>query len=58
VNFRITGLEGRTYIIQASTNLVHWENISVNTAVRGLINFTDGSASNLRQRFYRLKSEP
>jgi len=33
VNFRITGLEGRTYIIQASTNLVQWENISTNTAV-------------------------
>jgi hypothetical protein len=57
VGFRITGLEGRTYIIQASTNLVHWEKLSTNTAVRGFINFTDPSASNFRQRFYRLKSE-
>ena len=58
VNFRITGLEGRTYIIQASTNLVHWENISTNATLRGLINFTDPSASSFLQRFYRLKSEP
>ncbi len=58
VNFRITGLEGRNYTIQASTDLVIWADIGTATATTGTIQFTDPNAAGFRQRFYRLKSAP
>jgi len=58
VNFRITGLEGRAYTIQASTDLVSWADIGTATTAAGTIQFTDPNAASFRHRFYRLKSAP
>ncbi len=58
VNFRITGLEGRNYTIQASTDLVNWTDTGKATVADGTIQFTDPNAAGFRQRFYRLKSAP
>ena len=57
VNFRLSGFEGRSYVIQASTNLAQWQNLSTNAAAGGMIQFTDNSATNYPQRFYRVQSE-
>jgi len=57
VRFQVNGLPARTYVIEASTNLLHWTSISTNTAAGGTINFTDPQASQFRQRFYRLRSD-
>ena len=58
VKFKVSGLGGRSYIIQASTNLAQWENVSTNVVSGGALNFTDARAANFRQRFYRLQSGP
>ena len=58
VTFQIAGLEGRSYIIQASTNLVNWVNLSTNLATGGTINFTDPNPAHPPTRFYRLQSGP
>ena len=57
VSFLVTGLEGRAYVLQTSTDLKQWVSISTNTTAGGSISFTDAAAANFRQRFYRLKSE-
>jgi hypothetical protein len=57
VRFQVNGLPARTYVIEASTNLLQWTSISTNTAAGGVINFSDPQASQFRQRFYRLRSE-
>jgi hypothetical protein len=57
VSFRLTGFEGRSYIIQASTNLVQWGSVSTNVAVGGVINFIDSGAPSYPYRFYRVQSE-
>jgi len=58
VSLQLSGLEGRSYVIQASTNLLQWENVSTNLVSGGGLNFTDARAVNFRQRFYRLQSGP
>jgi len=58
VDFRITGLEGRSFIVQASTDLKQWVSISTNVATGGTIEFTDRPSGNFPARFFRLKSEP
>ncbi|SRR5712692_10961812 len=58
VAFQITGLEGRNYTVQASTDLVNWTDIGAATTTAGTIQFTDPNAASFRQRFYRLKSAP
>src|SRR3989442_12842968 len=57
LNLQIIGLSGRTYVIQASTDLERWIDLSTNNAAGGMITFTDIDARNFRQRFYRLKSQ-
>ena len=57
VHFEYTGVAGNKYIIQASTNLVQWENLSTNTTA-GLVSFTDSSSTNRHHRFYRVQTAP
>jgi hypothetical protein len=57
VSLELTGLDGRVYIIQASTNLLDWQDIGMREAIGGAFQFTDDMAGNLPQRFYRLKTE-
>src|SRR5580765_6253269 len=44
---------GRSYIIQATTNFIHWLNIETNTATSDLLIFTDANAGQYQYRFYR-----
>ena len=55
VQFDFTGANGRSYVIQASTNLTDWQNIRTNAGVSGPITFTD-SFTNFTRRFYRVRA--
>ena len=55
MQFDFTGASGRSYVIQASTNLTDWQNIRTNVGLNGPISFTD-SFSNFTRRFYRVKA--
>jgi len=46
---------GKTYSVQASTNLVDWETISVEAVTEdGLLEFEDADAVKHPYRFYRV----
>ncbi|HTV42364.1 MAG TPA: carboxypeptidase regulatory-like domain-containing protein [Candidatus Sulfotelmatobacter sp.] len=49
--FGLQGLEGQTYVVQTSTNLVNWTSVYTNT---GPFIFTDSNTANYSQRFYRV----
>ena len=53
VSFSLAGAQGHTYIIQATTDLVNWANISTNYQAGSVIAFTDPDASKYARRFYR-----
>ena len=55
VQFDFTGAGGRSYIIQASTNLTDWQNVRTNVGLNGPITFVD-SFTNLARRFYRVRA--
>lgn len=54
VQFDFTGAGGRSYVIQASTNLAHWENIRTNVGLSEPVTFTD-SFTDRPHRFYRVR---
>jgi hypothetical protein len=59
VQFTLTGAPGRTYVVQASTNLVDWVPIYTNIApINGLLQFTDPRATIYPSRFYRTELVP
>jgi len=50
----LSGNPGQTYVLEASTDLVHWTAISTNvTDSNGLSTFVDSDAKNYPSRFYR-----
>ena len=51
---RVVGVAGSNYVIQASTDMVHWASIATNAPPTGLWNFTDGQSTNFIRRFYRI----
>ena len=55
MQFDFTGASGRSYVIQASTNLTDWQNIRTNVGLSGPITFTD-SFANFTRRFYRVRA--
>jgi len=55
VQFDFRGANGRSYVIQASTNLTDWQNVRTNVGLNGPITFTD-SFTNLARRFYRVRA--
>jgi len=61
-NLNLTGSPGYSYILQATTNLFppgNWQPISTNTlGSNGTLPFTDTSATNFPQQFYRLELAP
>ncbi|HEU0011102.1 MAG TPA: hypothetical protein VFT34_14895, partial [Verrucomicrobiae bacterium] len=57
VHFELTGLQARSYMIQASTNLVDWQTIATRVSDGRTLVFADLEAVHFSQRFYRLKSE-
>ena len=53
VQFKLNGQSGQTYAIQASTNLADWVDLT-NVVLTGETGqFSDSSATNFSQRFYR-----
>jgi hypothetical protein len=52
--FSGTGVPGARYVIEASTNLIHWQALGAATAnTNGFYEFSDADTSLLPQRFYR-----
>lgn len=54
VRFDFLGLNGRSYVVQASTNLTQWENVRTNVGAGSPIVFTD-AVTNHPHRFYRVR---
>jgi hypothetical protein len=50
----VNAAPGQSFVIQASTNLVHWLNMIVETSIGGSLTFTDADASIFPHRFYRV----
>jgi hypothetical protein len=54
VKASVTGTSGQTYVLQASTDMIHWTAISTNAAdANRLLLFSDPDATNYPSRFYR-----
>jgi pectate lyase len=51
----VSGDSGVDYIVQGSTNLVNWDNLYTNHSPTPPFNWSDSSASNFVQRFYRIQ---
>jgi len=57
VTANLSGTAGTTYIIQASTDFVHWTYIATNIAdTNGLVSLIDSNAAAFPKRFYRAYS--
>ena len=52
------GVEGQNIVVQASTDLVNWVNISTNIVTGGCISYTDPQMPPLPNRYYRLTVQP
>ena len=52
------GVEGQNIIVQASTDLVNWNNVSTNVVTGGCITYTDPQTPPLPSRYYRLAVLP
>lgn len=52
--FIVSGITGRAYTVQASTNLVDWTNLTDFVATSTVTRFQDTSATNFTRRFYRV----
>ena len=52
---RFYGEPGTSYVVQASTNLVHWQPVATNqVSGLGYLEFTDTVSTNYPKRFYRI----
>jgi hypothetical protein len=52
-SFVITGTQGQIFLIQASTNLVDWNDLTNGTLSGNTLTFTDFDAALFERRFYR-----
>jgi len=57
LSFQLRGLTGRSYVLQAPTDLHQWTNLRTNVAMTGTLNFTNLIDAAFPHRFFRLKSE-
>jgi hypothetical protein len=51
---RVNGPEDQQFVIQASTNLIHWNSLSTNILSQSYLDFTDTQATTFGRRFYRV----
>ena len=49
----LSGVPGRTYVVEVSTNFVTWIPLSTNTTLSGALNFIDTNVRGFRLKFYR-----
>ena len=56
--FTISGEPDRRYQVQASTNLVNWQDLITLLATSNLVPFQDNNLAGLNQRFYRAVTLP
>ncbi|HAB17974.1 MAG TPA: FG-GAP-like repeat-containing protein [Verrucomicrobiota bacterium] len=54
LDLTVAGDTGRLYLLEGSTNLVNWSWLGVRSNSVGSVQFTDASATNQPQRFYRV----
>ncbi len=54
----LSGIQGSSYILQASTNLTDWVNLSTNTPPTGIFSLFDTNTANFPYRFYRVVQSP
>ena len=52
------GVDGQTVIVQASSDLVTWVNVSTNIVAGGCISYTDPQLPAPPNRYYRLTTLP
>jgi hypothetical protein len=50
----LSGVRGQSFVIQASTNLLEWETIDVDTLPGASFDFVDTHSARLPRRFYRI----
>jgi hypothetical protein len=50
-----TGASGQPIVIEASTNLTQWLDLTTNSVTGGIFSFTDSNAPSFTRRFYRAK---
>ena len=58
VHFRLAGLRGRAYVVQASTNLQSWTDLTTNVVAAASVSITNAPTGTFPYRFFRLKSGP
>ncbi len=57
VTASLSGTAGQTYVIEASTDLLHWQALSTNIAdAAGIVSLVDSNAVSFPSRFYRAYS--
>jgi hypothetical protein len=58
VQFCLNGEIGRTYLVEASADMLNWTLISTAVNTNGSLVFTDPAMSNFPRRFYKVYFEP
>jgi hypothetical protein len=54
----LQGTVGKSYVIEASTNLVDWVSVTNVLSTDSIIHFFDASLANLKARYYRARQGP
>jgi hypothetical protein len=50
---QLSAPSGASVVIQVSTNLANWISVATNTALNGIVDFSDPNSPGVSRRFYR-----